>query len=87
MNTCMSMHVCICICEGAQKLLEHFFYLQYVLIEKVNQSLKNRIRYDMTVNSNEGVNWVEELPVYDHLYNTSPHQALGASIHLRKPYW
>ena len=53
----------------------------------MNQSLKNRIRYGMTVNSTEGVNWVEELPVYEHLYNTSPHQALGTRIHLRKPYW
>ena len=36
----------------------------------------------MTVNGTEGVNWVEELPIYEHLYNVSPHQALGKAYQL-----
>ena len=63
--------------------IRHKHYSSDILqIEKVNQSLKSKIRYGMTVNGTEGVNWVEELPIYEHLYNVSPHQALGKAYQL-----
>ena len=37
---------------------------------------KEKIKYDI-INGDEELNWIENLPIYQQLYNESPHNSLG----------
>ena len=44
--------------------------------ERSHRTWKEKIKYDV-VNSDGELNWVENLPIYQQLYNESPHSSLG----------
>ena len=43
--------------------------------ERFHRILKENVKYDI-INSNKELNWVENLPTYQQLYNESPHNSL-----------
>lgn len=46
-------------------------------VERLNRSLKDKIRHDLVERGSVAVNWLEELPVYEQLLNGLPHQSFG----------
>lgn len=44
--------------------------------ERSHRTWKEKIKYDV-INSDGELNWVENLPIYQQLYNESPHSSLG----------
>lgn len=44
--------------------------------ERSHRTWKEKMKYDV-INSDGELNWVENLPIYQQLYNESPHSSLG----------
>ena len=46
--------------------------------ERSHRTWKEKLRYDMMERiTHKGMNWVENLPLYQKIYNESPHRSLG----------